>query len=112
MKNKKQTAFQAAMGVVRNKRLQGWQFRRFQQGAAATSPVIILAPETPPSDPWETCQLVPLVHSGDVYNALAAAPEAARGAGGAAFVCRVLPIASDLANWFRMAGAVAAEAVV
>jgi hypothetical protein len=109
MKNKKPTAFKAAMGVVRNKRLQGWQFRRFQQGAAATSPVIILALETPPSDPWATCRLFPVENFDGVYRALVRAPEAALVPHGIAFVCRVLPLASDLANWFRDAGATPAE---
>jgi hypothetical protein len=111
MKNKKQTTFRAAMDVVRDKRLAGWSFRLFRRGAAEVSPVIILAPETPPTDPWATCRLVPVETCDSVYRALAGAPEAARGAGGAAFVCRVLPIANDLENWFSDAGAIQMDVV-
>jgi hypothetical protein len=109
MKNKKQTAFRAAMDVARNKRLSGWKFRLFERGRLASqSPIIILAPETPPDDPLACSALVTVTHSGAVKSALAGAPDAREPV---AYVCGASTLAGDLIDWLFTAGATPAEAV-
>jgi hypothetical protein len=110
MKNKKQTAFHAAMDVARGKLLSGWKFRLFERGRLASqSPIVILAhAETPPEDPLSCSELVTVANSGEVKSALAGAPDAREPV---AYVCSASTLAGDLIDWLLTAGAVSAEAV-
>jgi hypothetical protein len=112
MKNKKQTALHAALDVARNRRLSGFQFRQFREGAAAASPIIILsATGSPPADPLACSRLIPVETCGGVYRALAGALDAAHVRGGVAYVCAVSPVADSLRERFLLAGAVSAGCV-